>query len=166
MDEDAKREIANLKQYFELIIANNDARYKQMQDAQREALTLALSSNDKRLDGMNEFRAALSDQSARMITRQEFDNTRSALLEKNDQLKAIQEERFDSELKPIAHRLDQVGKPNWMLLISCVSIFFVMVTGVWLVIGLKIDATVAPLSLGLAEVRATQVTNTGTIRME
>lgn len=166
MDEDTQREIANLKQYFELIIANNDARHKQMQDAQREALTLALSSNDKRLDGMNEFRAALSDQSARMITRQEFDNTRSALLEKNDQLKAIQEERFNSELKPIAHRLDQYGKPNWMLLISCVSIFFVMITGVWLVIGLKIDATVAPMSLGLAEVRATQVTNTGVIRTQ
>jgi hypothetical protein len=166
MDDDTKREIANLKQYFELVIANNDERYRQTAEAQREALALARSSNDKRLDGMNEFRAALSDQSAGMITRQEFDSTRATLLDKNDQLKHAQDSRFDAELKPIASRLEQIGKPNWMLLVSFVSIFFVMITGVWLVIGLKIDATVGPMSLDLAEVKAIQATDTAVIRTQ
>lgn len=166
MDEDAKREIVNLKQYLELVISNNEERHRQTTEAQREALALAFASNEKRLDGMNEFRAALSDQAAGMITRQEFDSTRATLLEKNDQLKHSQDSRFDTEIKPIASRLEQIGKPNWMLLISFVSIFFVMITGVWLVIGLKIDATVGPLSLDLAEVKATQTANTAVIRTE
>jgi len=166
MDEDTKREIANLKEHFELVIANNEERHQQVAEAQREALAIARASNDKRLDGMNEFRAALSDQSAGMITRQEFDNARSALLEKHDQLKHAQDARFAADLKPITSRLEQIGKPNWMLLISFVSIFFVMVTGVWLVIGLKIDAEVGPLSLDLAEVKATQTGNTAIIRAQ
>jgi hypothetical protein len=166
MDEETKREIANLKQYFEVVVSNNDARHKQMQEAQREALTLALSSNDKRLDSMNEFRAALSDQSASMITRQEFDIAKSALLEKNEQLKHSQDSRFESELRPIVNRLEQIGRPNWMLMISFLSIFFVMVTGIWLVIGQKIDATVAPLALGLAEVKVAQTADTAAVRSQ
>jgi hypothetical protein len=166
MDEDTKREFANLKQYFELIIANNEDRHRQAAESQREALRSSISSNDKRLEGMNEFRAALSDQSARMITRQEFDNTRSSLLEKNEQLKVAQDARFTSEFKPVVGRLEQIGKPNWTLMISAISIFFVMITGVWLVIGLKIDATVAPLSLGLAQAEATLTANTSIIRAQ
>jgi hypothetical protein len=151
MDEDTKREIANLKQYFEMIIANNEERHQQTTESQREALKVALTSNDKRLDGMNEFRAALSDQAVRMITRAEFDSNKTVILEKAEQLKIEQDNKFDSVIKPIAHRLEQIGKPNWMVVISFLSVFFVMITGVWLVIGLKIDATVAPFQLGLAE---------------
>jgi len=164
MDEDTKREIAVVKEYLELIIANNESRHQQMAESQREALRVALTSNDKRLDGMNEFRAALSDQSARMTTRLEYDTSRSAITEKIDQLKTAYDSRFDSELKPLVSRLDQLGKPNWTLMISVVSIFFVMITGVWLVIGLKIDATVAPLVLGLAEQTGNIATNTALIR--
>jgi hypothetical protein len=166
MDEDTKREITNLKQYFELIISNNEDRHRQMAEAQREALHVAVTSNDKRLEGMNEFRGALIDQSARMITRQEFDTSRTAALEKTEQLKIAQDARFDSEFKPMVGRLDQIGKPNWTLMISAISIFFVMITGVWLVIGLKIDATVAPLALGLAEQTGTVAANTAIIRAQ
>ncbi len=103
------------------------------------------------LNSMNEFRAALGDQSARMITRQEYDSNKTVVLEKAEQLKIEQDNKFDTVVKPIAARLEQIGKPNWMLIISFLSVFFVMITGVWLVIGLRIDATVAPLQLGLAE---------------
>jgi hypothetical protein len=164
VDDDTKREIANLKQYFELVIANNEQRHRQTIESQREALNVALASNDKRLDGMNEFRAALSDQSARMTTRQEYDNNKVTITDRIDQLKIAQDLRFDSELKPIASRLDQLGRPNWTLMISVVSIFFVMITGVWLVIGLKIDATVAPLVQGLVEQTSNVATNTALIR--
>jgi hypothetical protein len=166
MDEDTKREFLNLKQYFELVISNSEDRHRQTAESQREALHLAVSSNDKRLEGMNEFRGALIDQAARMITRQEFESNRTAILEKTEQLKSAQDARFDSELKPIVSRLDQIGKPNWTLMISAISIFFVMITGVWLVIGLKIDATVAPLSLGLAEQTGAVSANTALLRAQ
>ena len=166
MDEDTQREITNLKQYFELIIANNEDRHRQTAEAQREALHVAVSSNDKRLEGMNEFRGALIDQSARMITRQEFESNRAVAVEKTEQLKIALDARFESEIRPIVGRLDQIGKPNWTLMISAISIFFVMITGVWLVIGLKIDATVAPLSLGLAQQTGTVASNTSVIRAQ
>jgi hypothetical protein len=76
VDEETKREIANLEQHVELVIANNESRHQQMADSQREALHVALNSNDKRLDGMSEFRAALSDQSALMTKRQEHDSSK------------------------------------------------------------------------------------------
>lgn len=151
MDDDTKREIANLKQYFDLIIGNNEERHLQIIESQREALRVALASNDKRLDGMNEFRAALSDQAGQMVTRAEFDVNKTVMLEKTEQIKEEQSHKFDSVVKPLAIRLEQIGKPNWTVVISFLSVFFVMITGVWLVIGLKIDATVAPLQLGLAE---------------
>ena len=49
-------------------------------------------------------------------------------------------------------------------MISVISIFFVMIAGVWLVIGLKIDATVAPMALGLAEQSGIISTNSSLLR--
>lgn len=42
-----------------------------------KALTTALESNDKRLDGMNEFRASLNDMASRFVTRAEADAQRA-----------------------------------------------------------------------------------------
>jgi hypothetical protein len=164
MDVDTKREIASLKQYFEMVITYNEERHQQTIESQREALAVALASNDKRLDAMNEFRAALSDQAARMITRTEYDSNKTAMLEKAELQKIEQDNKYESSIKPIVERLDKIGKPNWMVIISFLSVFFVMITGVWLVIGLKIDATVGPLQLGLATQAGSTMADTTLVR--
>jgi hypothetical protein len=52
----------SLKEYFE-------AKF----DGLREATNLARESMEKRLEGMNEFRSALKDQTAKFITRVEYE---------------------------------------------------------------------------------------------
>jgi hypothetical protein len=59
MRPDSDREVA-LKEYFEARLT-----------AIAEATKVAQQSMDKRLDGMNEFRKALTDQAANMVTRTE-----------------------------------------------------------------------------------------------
>ncbi len=61
-------------------IAAHDRRYSELQNAAALALHVAVQSADKRLDTMNEFRSALSDQAARFLTRDEFDQAHAALV--------------------------------------------------------------------------------------
>lgn len=56
-------------------------------DAVREATTVAHKALEHRLDGMNEFRAALGDQSRTMVTRSEMDASLKSLLSDVDSLK-------------------------------------------------------------------------------
>jgi hypothetical protein len=154
-DQTIIREIAFLKQYLEMQIQANEARHEQRVLADQEFVRAALSSNDKRLDSMNEFRAALTDQSSRMLTRTEFEASRAALADKHDELRDFIDHRVNSEIAPIRERMELIGKPNWALMVSVVSIFLVMIAGVWLVIGLRIDAEVQPVSLGLTALQAT-----------
>jgi hypothetical protein len=54
-------EAVSLKQYIDALSAARD-----------EALHAALAANEKRLDGMNEFRQTLKDQQATYVTRVEL----------------------------------------------------------------------------------------------
>ena len=46
-----------------------------------------------------------------------------------------------------------MARPNWALLASLISIMFVMIAGIWLVFGLKIDASPIPVSLSLENIK-------------
>jgi hypothetical protein len=154
IDEETKREIACLREYFDTVIRANDARYQQAADTVQESLSMARDGNNRRFDQMAEFRATMSDQVNRMISRQEFDMLRDSNNEKNEEARRTTDARFDSELKPINARLDEVGRPNWALMASVASIFLVMVGGFWIGIGLKIEASVSPVTLDVAQLHA------------
>lgn len=62
-----------LKEYLLDIIEEMDKRYQERFIAQKEAVDKALASNDRRLDGMNEFRATLKDQQLLFITKAEVE---------------------------------------------------------------------------------------------
>jgi len=51
-------------------------------DDQRRAITKAETAADRRFDGVNEFRASLSDQQRTLIPRLEFEAMRDAMVEK------------------------------------------------------------------------------------
>jgi hypothetical protein len=154
MDDDTRREIACLREYFDTVIKANDARYQQAADTVQESLAMARDGNNRRFDQMSEFRSTITEQVNRMISRQEFDMLRDANSEKTEEARRTIDARFDSELKPITTRLDQLGRPNWPLMASVASIFLVMVGGFWAGIGMKIEATVAPITLDIAQLHA------------
>jgi len=150
--------LKQLKEHLELMIESNDRRYTLRDDFQKEAVRLALESNDRRLDAMNGFRSALADQGARMITREETETIRQGIVDKADEAARAISMRIDAEVEPIQAKLAEIGRPNWALLASLISIAFVMIAGIWLVIGLKIDASLMPVSLSLASLKVAGAT--------
>lgn len=63
-----KDQVVSLKEYFESQI-----------NSIKEATTLARESMEKRLDGMNEFRDALKDQTSLFINRKEYEDKHKML---------------------------------------------------------------------------------------
>jgi archaellum component FlaC len=156
---DVALEIANLKERFDTLIAANERAHALRDRLQEEALRVATESNNSRLEHMNEFRGSLADQSARMITRTESEMARNVISAKAEELHASLVARFDAELRPVNAKLDEIGRPNWTLMIGLLSVSFVLITGIWLVIGLKIDATLAPVVLSTEQLKISAATN-------
>ncbi|MSP01291.1 MAG: hypothetical protein EXR07_09635 [Acetobacteraceae bacterium] len=148
-------ELAHLKEHFEGLIQANERRQTLREEFQNEAVRVASDSNNSRLEHMNEFRDSLSDQANRMITRTEAEIARN----KTEEAQAGIVARFDAELRPVHAKLDEIGRPNWTLMVGVLSVAFVMITGIWLVIGLKIDATLSPVILSTEQIKAAQATN-------
>jgi hypothetical protein len=73
------REIQILRDHYDTVIASNELRHEERVATDKEAVRLALMANEKRLDGMNEFRQALTDQSNMMITRHESESSHNSL---------------------------------------------------------------------------------------
>lgn len=63
--------VGTVKASFERLLVEVDRRYQQRFESQERALEQARIASEKRLDGMNEFRQALTDASSKYITRQE-----------------------------------------------------------------------------------------------
>lgn len=83
MDDELKYEIAALR----ALIDSNDRRYQVQADSEAEARLIASAALNKRLDGMNEFRAAMGDQQARMMPRAEFESFRDIVITRIDQFR-------------------------------------------------------------------------------
>lgn len=163
MDAETKLSISNLREHFDLVIASNEERWKIVERTHKETLRVALEANDKRLGVLNGFREAMADQSSRMLTRVEADSNRNAILEKIEGNRATMEGRLEAEIKPLQTRMEQLGRPNWALMTSVASAAFMVIAAVWMIIGLKIDATVSPLALEMGQVRGGLSSNTDRI---
>lgn len=68
-----------LRAHILAILDERDRRYEQRFDASQEALRTALMALEGRLQGVNEFRATLSDQAATFATRDQLDALRDAI---------------------------------------------------------------------------------------
>lgn len=157
--------VAQVREYMEKLIESNDKRYELRDQYQQEALRLALEANNRRLDTMNEFRAALTDQSTRMISRTESDVARIALSDKTDDAFTVLNTRIDGEIRPLHAKLGEMGKPNWALLGSAISILFVLIAGIYTIIGLKIDASMSPLAAEITQFKVATATLAETVRV-
>jgi hypothetical protein len=72
--------------------------------------------------------------------------------------------RLEAELRPVHVKLNEVGRPNWALLASLISISFVLIAGIWLVIGLKIDSSLLPVSVAVENIKVADATVAETVR--
>jgi hypothetical protein len=131
---------------------------------QKRAVRVALESNNQRMHAMNEFRASLADHAARLITRDGSEAARAIPADKVDEMAKAMNVRLDSELRPVHTRLNEVGRPNWALLASFILISFVMIAGIWLVIGLKIDSSLLPVSVAVVNIKVADAPVAETVR--
>ncbi len=193
-----QQELALLKAAFEAHLVHRELQ----RDADTRERDNAKAGIDKRLDGMNEFREALRDQSGRfverrefdaardvfnerlepvrpdtgqrldaltllattLITRNEFENARAASADKLEQYRTARDSRTEAELAPLRTAIAIQGKPNWALVVSIAAITFALISGGWLVIGLKIDTATSPLALDLASTKTATITNSERLR--
>ena len=65
--------VVTLREYVDQRLADMQRHYDTRLEAVQDATTVACEANERRLAGLNEFRAQLSDQAARLITRAEVD---------------------------------------------------------------------------------------------
>jgi hypothetical protein len=147
IDPEIERELANIRAQIAKDLGGFWSTINERDEARKEALKVALANNEKRLDTMNEFRAALTDQSAHMMSRSEADASGRRISERVEQNRVAVE----------AH-LSEITKPKWTLMLTLVSICLVMVGGIWALVGLKVDSTVAPVAV-LAQQTQLQVTS-------
>lgn len=145
LDPVVERELEMLRAEFKAALLSHTDLVKQRDELRADALKIALATNDRRLDGMNEFRQALNDQGMQMITRQESEAGRLIMGER------VEQNRVSTEL-----RIEMLTRPKWTLMLSLFSICLVLVTGAWVVTGLKVDSSVAPVAL-LSEQTKVQV---------
>lgn len=149
--------IGQLREFLEHLIETNDKIYLQRYESSQEAIKAALTANDKRLDSMNEFRFALADQSARMMPRTEATAALEAVMERGTISRDALATKMDGMVRPLQAKMDEMGKTNWPLLASFMSVAALLVGGLWLIIGLKIDTSVAPINLTEENLKAQQL---------
>ena len=101
-----------LREYFDMridsVISHNESKYSQLD----KALGIALDSLNKRLEGMNEFRESLKDQSAKFVTRIEYEAEAGRLKEDIRVLresKAKLEGKADMSSVYIAYVISAIG---------------------------------------------------------
>ncbi len=67
---------------IEMMFKERGSQYDERFRTQQEALKVATDAMNKRLDGMNEFRGALLDQSKQTMPREEYNRAHSAVLDR------------------------------------------------------------------------------------
>jgi hypothetical protein len=132
------KDLDSLRTYFDRQLAEADRRYEVRYNLTDKALTKEQASNEVRLSNMNEFRAALADQTARLPTRVEVETM----------IRAVHAES-EKVIAPIAIKLDAINRPNWILLFSMGTVMVSIVSAAWVIIGLKIDATNLPVQVSI-----------------
>lgn len=85
--------------------AEADKRYEQRFQSQEKAIDKSDTATDKRFEGVNEFRQTLSDQTARFLTRDEYDRAHLDLIAKVEQ----SVKTLEQQLRQLGDRVTAVG---------------------------------------------------------
>ena len=160
MEEIVAREFQAIR---DLIAANERAR-DGLQEIERERRTAEKTELDARLSRMNEFRAAMQDQQAHFVHRNEFEEAKAQGVERFNVNRQYFDEKIENKVEALQERVEASARPNWPFLSAIASIGFAAVAASWLVIGLKMESEVAPLSLVVEQIRTIGAQNAERLR--
>ena len=110
--------------------------------AERAISKAELQQRDHNVE-QNEWRAALTDQGNRMMSRTESIASLDSVVE-----------RLEGELESLRDRLAAHDAPDYLLWGVVVTALVGLTVGMWTVIGLKIDQATAPMAIQLAHLVA------------
>lgn len=136
--------VETLAAFIEQRHAGDMARLEERYAADQKALMVALATNEKRLDGMNEFRGAMTDNAARTVTRVEFEAERR-----------FTAQSLAQAIKPLVDHVDLLSRTNWPLMIGYATVVLSLLGGCWLLIGLQISVAETPLALAIEQLKST-----------
>jgi hypothetical protein len=141
----AQDKSVSLREYFERILVERDNVLEQRYRDQQTAIQTALTAMDKRLDGMNEFRATLQDQSAKQLTKAEFQMFKDKV---DEDIRILRESKAElSGMATQASVNDAYFRANISLIISIVGSLVAVIMGIgnWLLKIRGISKTVSGL---------------------
>lgn len=118
---------ASLAEYMDLRMIEFEKRANERFITTHDNISIATAQLDKRLENMNKFREVLSDQASRMTTRVEV----------------------DAKFEAISEKLEVANKTNWPVWGAFGSVIVAIAGGLWMIIGLQIQATNQPVIVGM-----------------
>lgn len=107
-----------------------------------KARDLALAANNARLDSMNEFRNSLNDTTNKMMTRVEALTVLESASNKTN-----------ADVAVLRDKLEESLRPNYPFIIGLLTVAATVLAGVWLIIGLKIEATITPNGMSIVSLQ-------------
>jgi hypothetical protein len=120
----------------------NDELLHEMFRARDTALKTAMESLDKRLASLNDFRGAMSDQSAKMATKVEL-------------LSAVQatDVKYGVAVDTLRERIQEQAKPNYVIWTGATTVVVSLVAAIWIILGLRIDTAITPNALAIEAIQ-------------
>lgn len=142
------------------LIAGNEQRRADLASVDREQRLRETQVLNERLSHLNESRATIADQQAHFVQRQEFEDAKVQGIERANGNRIYTDQRVAA----LTEKADAANKPNWHFLTAVASLLMTGIAASWLVIGLKMESTVAPLTLTVEQARITGTQNAERLR--
>ena len=118
MAEQSQWTLETLKEYFDGLRNSDEKRYLERFNASDKAITKAEDATERRFQGVNEFRSAMSDQARLMMPRAEAEalqrNTESKIQAVLDKILAIEKQRSE-DLGANMARNAAARQMNWLI---------------------------------------------------
>lgn len=146
-------DLENRLALLEQKMADNDRFYQQRYDFDQSALKVALQTSDHRLEVLNGHKQEMIADRALMMPRELATKMITDAQEKINLSRESMATRIDGQMRALETRVETIGRPNWLMLASSIGVITAVVSGLFIVIGLKIDAAVSPVTLEIAQIK-------------
>jgi len=132
--------------------------------ALKESRAEDAKSLENRLARMVEARNLIEASQSSFIKRDEFEDVKRWGQGLHDNNREFVVQQIETKLQPVVSDITRLQRPNWSALAVVVSMAIGIIAGGWLIVGLKIDSSVAPLGLAIETLRTQTAQNTERMR--
>lgn len=138
-------------------MTENDRFYQQRYEADQLALQTAHVAVSHRLEILNDHKAEMLEERSMLMPREMALKLIGDAQEKGAMARESMTTRIDSQLHSLEMHVETIGRPNWALMFSSVGVLVVIVSALFVVIGLKIDAAVSPVSIEIVQLKSNAI---------